>query len=105
MRNAPSDAEYKLWSFLRARQINGAKFRRQATIGNYIVDFVSYEAKLIIELDGGQHADQQEYDDQRTGWLESQGFRVLRFWNHVFLEDPKAVVSYIAAVLVERMDS
>ena len=62
------------------------KFRRQAPIGQYVVDFVNHERKLIVELDGGQHLDQREADDARTQWLESEGFNVLRFWNRdVFL--------------------
>ena len=105
MRNEPTEAEYKLWGFLRARQLNGVKFRRQAPIGRYIIDFVSYEAKLIIELDGGQHAAQQAYDDRRTRWLESQGFRVMRFWNDDVLVDTEVVVEAIWNALMEFPDS
>ena len=105
MRNEPTEAEYKLWGFLRCSQLNGVKFRRQATIGRYIVDFVSYEVKLIIELDGEQHAAQQAYDDRRTRWLESQGFRVIRFWNDDVLYDPEVVVEAIWNTLMESPDS
>ena len=66
---------------LRAKRLCGLKFRRQHPMGNYIVDFACLEASLIVEVDGGQHADRQEYDRERTAWLEGRGFRVLRFWN------------------------
>jgi len=103
MRNQPTDAEFRLWYFLSRRQLKGVKFRRQAPIGRYIVDFVSYEVKLIIELDGGQHAQQRDYDDRRTQWLESQGFRVIRFWNDDVLNDTEAVVEAIwNEILVDR---
>jgi very-short-patch-repair endonuclease len=94
-----TDAERHLWSHLRRRQIAEAKFPRQACIGRYIVDFVCFEKKLVIELDGGQHAEQVEYDEQRTNWLTSQGFRVLRFWNHEVFEDLDAVLEVICSTL------
>ncbi len=75
-----TDAERKLWSKLRDRRLEG-KFRRQFPIGPYVVDFVCLSHKLVIELDGGQHAEQLDYDNQRTEYLEHFGFRVLRFWN------------------------
>jgi very-short-patch-repair endonuclease len=90
-----TDAERRLWGQLRSRQVAGVKFRRQAPIGNYIVDFVSFERRLVIELDGGQHAERVEYDERRTCWLNSQGFRVLRFWNHRVFEDLEAVLEVI----------
>jgi very-short-patch-repair endonuclease len=74
-----TDAERRLWSKLRSRQFDNCKFRRQAPVGKFIVDFVCFEKKIIIELDGGQHAEQQEQDSQRTDWLSSQGFQVVRF--------------------------
>ena len=67
----------------------GHKFRRQQPLGPFIVDFVCLERKLVIEVDGGQHADQQQDDARRTGWLEDQGFVVLRFWNHEVLAEPR----------------
>jgi very-short-patch-repair endonuclease len=85
LRKNMTDAERALWSKIRKRQISGYKFRRQQIIGRYIVDFVCNEKKLIIELDGGQHLEQAEYDKDRTAWLESQGFEVIRFWNHEVL--------------------
>ena len=82
LRKNLTDAEQKLWRRIRGRQMAGCKFRRQMPIGKYIVDFVCLEKRLIIELDGGQHALQIEYDVQRTEWLKSQGFKVMRFWNN-----------------------
>src|SRR5436189_5372682 len=87
LRKNLTDAERRLWKELRYRQLDGQKFRRQAPIGRYIADFVNIERKLIVELDGGQHAEQGEEDRQRTEWFQSQGFRVLRFWNHMVFED------------------
>ena len=83
LRRNETDAERLMWSWLRAKQINGIKFRRQQPIGGYIVDFVSFEKKLIIEIDGGQHNfdNNRENDRVRTEWFEAQGYRVIRFWN------------------------
>ncbi len=99
MRNNPTEAEYKLWGALRSRQLGGVKFRRQVPIGNYIVDFVTFERKVIIELDGEQHAEQQAYDERRSRWLESEGFRVIRFWNGEVLNEFEAVVDRIVQEL------
>ncbi|HEY8100279.1 MAG TPA: endonuclease domain-containing protein [Burkholderiaceae bacterium] len=82
LRRNQTDTEKILWMALRNRQINQLKFRRQVAIGRYIVDFICFEIRLIIELDGDQHADAQECDEERTRWLESQGFLVVRFWNN-----------------------
>ena len=79
-----TDAERRLWSLLRNRQLDGHKFRRQHPIGTFVADFVCIEHRLIVELDGGQHAD-SAYDARRTTWLEGQGWRVIRFWNNDFL--------------------
>lgn len=81
LRNNPTDAEQCLWYHLRGSRLNGIKFRRQQTIGRYIVDFVSMEYRVIVELDGGQHSQQIEYDENRTAFLNREGYRVLRFWN------------------------
>ena len=81
LRKKFTDAEQKLWKHLRGRQIGGEKFRRQQPLGKYVVDFVCLEKKLIVKVDGGQHA-ASEYDKERTLWLESEGFRVIRFWNN-----------------------
>jgi very-short-patch-repair endonuclease len=85
LRNEPTEAEKRLWQFLRA-ELLGVKFRRQAVIGAYIVDFVSLSQKLIVELDGPQHlaAEARAYDVRRTEWLESRGFQVIRFRNQEF---------------------
>ena len=81
LRQSSTILEVKLWQYLRNRRFMGLKFRRQFPVGPYVVDFVFLSHKLIIELDGGQHAEQLDYDNQRTEYLEHFGFRVLRFWN------------------------
>ena len=91
-----TDAEHRLWYHLRGKRLNGIKFRRQQSIGSYIVDFVSMEHKLIIELDGGQHSEQADYDAERTVFLNREGYRVLRFWNHEVLQQTEAVLAKIA---------
>ncbi len=101
LRKEPTPAEKKLWSYLRGDQLNGINFRRQHAIGNYIVDFVSIKKKLIIELDGSHHLEpqQQEYDAKRTRYLESVGYRVVRFWNGQVENDVNAVLRAIELVL------
>jgi len=88
-------AESKLWSILRNNNLNGANFRRQHAIGNYIVDFCSPNHKLIIELDGIQHRDQEAHDAERTAYLETVGFRVIRFWNSQVMNEMDAVIKAI----------
>ena len=95
LRQNATDAERALWRHLRAARLDGHKFRRQAPIGRYVVDFVCFEARLIVEVDGGQHAAQQRQDAQRTVWLAAQGFRVLRFWNTEVLGEVEAVKEVI----------
>ena len=94
LRRASTEAEKLLWQKLRARQLGGAKFRRQTPIGPYIVDFVSFEHRLVVEIDGGQHNMPQgrQHDLERTAWLKAQGFRVLRFWNNQVLTNIKGVL-------------
>lgn len=84
LRREQTDVERKLWYALRRREFHGVKFRRQQPIRHYIVDFVSFEAKLIVELDGAQHGEDEarRKDERRTAFLNSQGFRVIRFWNY-----------------------
>ena len=94
-----TQAEVKLWSHLRAHRMGDVHFRNQHAIGNYIVDFCAPRRKLIIELDGSQHLDQQEYDQERTDFLQSKGFRVLRFWNNDVLNNTDAVLTAIWNVL------
>ncbi|WP_372915442.1 endonuclease domain-containing protein [Sandarakinorhabdus sp.] len=81
MRKTPTSAEQALWYLLRDRRFSGHNFRRQEPVGPFIADFPSYDARSIVEADGGQHA-YTARDEARTRWLEGQGFRVLRFWNH-----------------------
>ncbi len=81
-----------MWWILRSLKPLGMHFRRQAPIGSYIADFVWHEGKLVVEVDGGQHAETQRlYDERRTAWLESQGYRVIRFWNTDVLKAPRSV--------------
>ncbi len=81
--------------------MRGYKFRRQVVIDPYIADFVCLEAKLIVEADGGQHAEQANYDTRRTTRLEEMGYKVLRFWNHEILGETDAVLERIASALLE----
>lgn len=101
MRKNLTDAEKKLWRHLRLKNIGGNKFRRQQPIGKYIVDFVCLEKKLIVEVDGGQHSEEITYDNERTAWLESEGYRILRFWNNEVLEDVEIVSEVILKALEE----
>ena len=96
LRRQATDAERLLWYRLRGGQL-GVKFRRQAPIGPYIVDFVCFQRRLVIELDGEQHRlpAKRAYDAQRTRWLQAQGFRVLRFWDSEVLTDIEGVLSRI----------
>jgi very-short-patch-repair endonuclease len=95
LRGAMTDAECLLWRHLRGRQMDGCRFRRQHPFGKYIVDFVCLEARLIVEVDGGQHAMNEAADRRRTAWLEGQGFRVVRFWNHEVLGEIETVAEAI----------
>lgn len=102
LRNASTDAERALWQRLRMRQLDGCKFRRQHPFGDYIVDFACLERRLVIELDGGQHADSMEADAQRTACLEDAGFRVLRFWNNQVFEEMDGMLETILRALQEH---
>ncbi|MEW6667880.1 MAG: DUF559 domain-containing protein [Thermodesulfobacteriota bacterium] len=95
LRNAATDAEKRLWSQLKSSQMEGVKFRRQEPIEGYIVDFVSYQKRLIIELDGGQHAATREEDAQRGHSLASHGFRVLRIWDNDVFKNLEGVLEVI----------
>ena len=100
MRAQPTDAERILWQRLRHDiALTGSHFRRQALIGPFIVDFVSRRAKLVIELDGGQHDVQRSADEVRTGKIEAEGYRVLRFWNHDVFGNLEGVLSEIQSAL------
>ena len=96
-----TEAERKLWTQLSARKIAGVRFNRQFPIGPFICDFVSRSAKLVIEVDGGQHAVDVEKDQARTAYLEAQGFRVIRFWNNDVLDRIEGVVGEIEGVLAD----
>jgi len=87
LRTNQTKAENSIWKLVRTKQVKGLKFRRQHPIPPYIVDFICIEKKLIVELDGGQHADTIEYDENRTTFLESKGFTVIRFWNNEVLDN------------------
>jgi very-short-patch-repair endonuclease len=99
LRNNATEAEARLWAYLRLKRTHAMRFRRQHAIGRYVVDFCSPEAKLIIEVDGSQHIRQEEQDAQRTAYLESQGYRVLRFWNTDVMNDIEGVARQIQEVL------
>src|SRR5581483_1340075 len=101
MRSEMTDAEHVLWAQLRAHRLNGLSFRRQAPIGSFIVDFVCHEYRLIIELDGGQHADdrQARHDLKRQEWLKSKGYRVLRFWNSDVVRFRESVLETIVETI------
>jgi very-short-patch-repair endonuclease len=101
LRANATDAERRLWAQISARKIAGARFNRQVPIGPFICDFVSRSAKLVIEVDGGQHALNAEADLDRTHYLERQGYRVLRFWNNDVMERIEGVVMMIERALVD----
>ena len=101
LRKESTDAERELWKHLRARRMAGFKFRRQVVIEPFIVDFACLEAKLIIEADGGQHVLQEEEDAARTAFLESQGYKVMRFWNNQILVETRAVLECIHNFLIK----
>ncbi|HEX8009428.1 MAG TPA: endonuclease domain-containing protein [Casimicrobiaceae bacterium] len=102
LRRNETDAERKLWYFLRDRQLGGHKFRRQHPIGPYVADFVCLDRALIVELDGGQHAEQRRYDERRTEFLGKQGFKVIRFWDNEALLQTAAVLEAILNELETR---
>lgn len=102
LRRNPTLAEKKLWSVLRNRQLGGVRFNRQVAIRPFICDFVARAPKLIVELDGGQHALNADADAKRTKFLESRGYRVIRFWNNDVLENIEGVVDAIARALADR---
>jgi very-short-patch-repair endonuclease len=105
LRNEMTVAESYLWQRLRSRQIHGFKFRRQHPVGKYILDFACIEARLAIEVDGGQHNEMQINDDQRTALLEAQGWKVLRFWNNEVLQNIEGVLEKVLnALTVDKSD-
>ena len=102
LRCRQTETERLLWKHLRAKQFEGLKFRRQQPIGKYIADFVCFEKRVIIELDGGQHALPRERlkDQERDRWLEAQGFRVLRFWDNDVFTNTEGVLEVIRETLL-----
>ncbi|WP_429948025.1 endonuclease domain-containing protein [Comamonas sediminis] len=101
LRQSPTTAEQVLWRHLRNRQLAGTKFRRQHPLSPYILDFVCLAQGLVVEVDGGQHADLQAqgYDRQRTVWLRQQGLRVLRFWKHEVVQQTNEVLAHVLQAL------
>jgi len=100
LRKEMTPAEKKLWQVLRGTQLDGLYFRRQHAIGSYIVDFICTQAKLIIEVDGSSHLEQEEYDQERTRWLEDEkGYRVIRFTNDDVLRNVNGVLEAIREAL------
>ena len=104
MRKSMTDAELKLWNELRAHRLMGLGFKRQVPIGKFIVDFACVKYRLIIELDGSQHANEGHivYDQQRTAFLREQGWLVIRFWNDDVIKDVDGVCQHILAVLSKQ---
>jgi very-short-patch-repair endonuclease len=99
LRANQTEAELRLWYHLRAHRFMGFKFKRQKPMGHYIVDFVCVERLLIVEIDGGQHAEQVEYDQCRDAWLRSQGYTILRFWNNEVMQQLEGVLEKIRTTL------
>ena len=101
LRQGQTDAEKALWGRLKNNQLEGVKFRRQQPLGSYIVDFVSFERKIIIEVDGGQHNEREveKRDEERTTWLKGRGYQVLRLWNNDVLTNMEGVLEKIEEAL------
>jgi adenine-specific DNA-methyltransferase len=102
LRRRQTDAERRLWARLRDRRLQGVKFARQVPIGPYVVDFCCRDLKVIVELDGGQHAVQVRADAERAALLEALGYRVLRFWNNEALANTEGVLQRIGQTLAAR---
>jgi len=95
LRKNSTNAEALLWKHLRQKQLEGFKFRRQQPIDNFIVDFVCLEMRVVVEVDGGQHAGEKDKDNERGQYLERNGFKVLRFWNNEVLQNIQGVLEMI----------
>ncbi len=102
LRRNETEEEYRLWSDLRARRLNGYKFTRQVPLGPFIVDFLCRDARLIVEIDGFQHAESLS-DQRRTEWLNANGYSVLRFWNQEIARERRSVLETILAALEGRL--
>lgn len=106
LRRRRTEAEHALWRHVRDRRLLDRKFRRQHRIGRFVADFVCLEAGLIIELDGSQHLDREAHDAARTRWLETQGYRVIRFWNDdVLLRIDDVLAAIATALTAHRLSS
>ena len=101
MRRIATDAERKLWFLLRDRRLDGIKFRRQVPFGPYVLDFVCFDRKLVVEVDGGQHAELKA-DTVRDARLQARGFRVVRYWNTDVLKNPDGVLTDLLAQLAAK---
>lgn len=99
LRREMTDAERLMWRRIRGKQIDGYRFRKQVPLGRFVADFACMTPRLVIEIDGGQHAERTAQDDDRTSWLESQGFVVLRFWNNEVTGNIDGVLQTIATSL------
>jgi len=102
MRHEPTPMEARLWSVLRNRQLDGLKFRRQVPLGHYIVDFYCADVRLIIEVDGGGHIDQESHDAVRSEWLESKGYHVIRFTNDEVSNQIDSVIEVIRDAILKK---
>ncbi len=101
MRKQPTDAESKMWRLLRNRRLTSFKFRRQVPFQQYILDFVCFEQKIVVEIDGSQHAD-SERDKKRDATLADHGFTVVRYWNNDVLQRPNAVLEDLCAHILRE---
>lgn len=102
LRKKSTDTENLLWRHLRAKQMEGLKFRRQEAIGKYIVDFACYEKRIVIEVDGGQHSMMENEDNTRDQWLKDEGFKVLRFWNNEVLTNIEGILEVIRGTCLDH---
>jgi very-short-patch-repair endonuclease len=102
LRNNPTDVERLLWQRLKSSQVEGIKFRRQQPIEDFIVDFVSFEKKIVVELDGGQHAEAAEKDKRRDECLTMNGYKVLRFWDNEVIQNMEGVLEAIRTSCLSR---
>jgi very-short-patch-repair endonuclease len=100
LRKRPTDAEKLLWKHLRGKQLENYKFRRQQPIDNYIVDFVCFEKRIVIEVDGGHHSIEIKKDNERNCYLRKQGFKILRFWNNEVMRNINGVMEVIQETLI-----
>jgi very-short-patch-repair endonuclease len=102
LRKNMTDAERRLWYYLRAHRLEGRGFRRQVPLGPYVADFLCEKARLIVEVDGGQHSERTGKDEERTAWLNAQGYRVVRFWNHDAMGNMEGVWEVLSRALLKK---